>query len=143
MKKGTKQLVQVTIFSLVFSMSFVGYAISQSAGNSETMTINLPQGNAKAGKQAFQDLLCTSCHRVQGESSFPKPVTGYEGPILGAGKSQQNDSDLATSIINPSHKISPDIQERIRSSKSPMTDYSDAITVRQLVDIVAYLQSVK
>jgi hypothetical protein len=82
-------------------------------------------------------------HKVKGENDFPKPIAGYEGPILGTEQAKQSVSDLITSILLPSHKISKDLEERLRTTTSPMTDYSDAITIRQLVDVVAYIRSKK
>lgn len=42
----------------------------------------------------------------------------------------------------PSHKIDKEIQAQMEGELSPMGDYSDSMTVRQLVDLVAYIQSI-
>lgn len=143
MTEGMRVTLKCAFLSLLVILLQVGFATAQTAGDSEKVTILLPKGNAKAGKQAFQELLCTACHRVSGENAFPKPVAGYEGPILGSDQAKQSTSDLITSILLPSHKMSKDLEERLRTATSPMTDYSDALTVRQLVNLVAYIHSIK
>jgi mono/diheme cytochrome c family protein len=131
------------ILFLLCLMVLADYGSAQTNVETEKLVLSLPQGNAAAGRRAFQDLLCTSCHLVKGETGFAKPVPGYNAPTLGWKEAKQNASNVAMSILLPSHKISQDLQNRIKSSVSPMTDYSDAITVRQLMDLVAYLRSIK
>jgi hypothetical protein len=56
----------------------------------------------------------------------------------------RTDGYLVTSIINPSHKLASGLdKEEITTStgESRMPDYSDIMTVRQLIDLVAFLQS--
>jgi hypothetical protein len=56
----------------------------------------------------------------------------------------RTDGYLVTSIINPSHKLARGLdKEEITTSagESRMPDYSDIMTVRQLIDLVAFLQS--
>lgn len=118
-------------------------ASAQTAADTEKITLTLSKGNAMAGKKAFQNLACTACHLVKGENGFAKPFPGYEAPTLGWNEGKRSASDIAMSILLPSHKISEDLQNRIRSNVSPMTDYSDAISVRELTDLVAFLRSIK
>ena len=40
----------------------------------EVVTVTLPAGNAKAGRQAFEDLKCYLCHQRVGETRFAAPV---------------------------------------------------------------------
>jgi mono/diheme cytochrome c family protein len=116
---------------------------TQNPGNTEQLTLVVSKGNPSAGRKAFQDLLCISCHRVKGESGFQKPIAGYDAPSLGYHEKDRTASEVATSIILPSHNIAEEIKKRIKSDVSPMTDYSDAITIRQLTDLVAYLRSIQ
>ncbi|MCI0617576.1 hypothetical protein L0244_31770, partial [bacterium] len=51
----------------------------------------------------------------------------------------QSPGKLATSIISPSHEISKEVLKRATGGMSPMGDYSEAMTVRQLLDLLAYL----
>ena len=110
------------------------------------MTLVLPLGDAPNGRTAFLDLKCTACHRVEGETNFPAPISGSQGPDLDHSLAGRSPSDLATAVIVPSHSMSlrtgDELKQRLAGEVvSPMGDFSRAITVRQLVDLVAYLQS--
>jgi mono/diheme cytochrome c family protein len=105
----------------------------------------LPDGNMEAGKQAFLDLGCSSCHSVEGIE--PKAaVTGIANVKLGGEVTiVQSYGELVTSIINPSHKIAlgtdptqvaPDGQSLMERAA-----LNDRMTVRQLTDLVAFLQT--
>ena len=104
----------------------------------------LPDGDVELGEEAFLELKCNACHEVQG-LDLPPPVADPPVPVALEGKVdyQPADGRFVTSIINPSHKLTPgDPEELIKSgSESRMADYSDVMTVRQLVDLVAFLHS--
>ena len=105
------------------------------------------QGDVAAGRQAFLDHRCHQCHSIADER-LP-PLAGADRPILELGGPTtivRSYADLTTSIINPNHAIS----ERYRDQQlvlnteipleSPMPRPSlDTMTVRQLIDIVAFL----
>ena len=103
----------------------------------------LPRGNPDAGRQAFIDLRCTACHRVAGETDWPAPVSDAPGPDLGPDLAAQPLGQLATAIVAPSHamsiRTSPDARERVEGVLSPMGDFSEVMTVRQLASILAFL----
>ena len=79
------------------------------------------------------------------------PLAGADRPILELGGPTtmvRSYADLTTSIINPNHAISERYrdQELLRNTQipleSPMPRPSlDTMTVRQLIDIVAFLDS--
>ena len=104
----------------------------------ETVSLVLPKGDPQAGRAAFVALGCTSCHRVAGEEG--SPVSANPGPTLGHYQGQQQSSRLGMSIFAPSHEITGTVRNR-EDDLSPMPDFSDAMTVRQFLDIIAYLQS--
>ena len=83
-------------------------------------TMALPAGDPEPGRHAFLELGCASCHRVAWDETMPELV--------------------ATSIIAPSHFVSPRI-EPVEGRLSPMADFSETMTVRQLIDVVAYLRA--
>ena len=120
-------------------------ALQTSTSEYESVALTLSVGNARAGRQAFLDLKCTTCHRVAGEADFPAPFSDHLGPDLEHGRQHRSPSDLATAIVAPSHavstNISPDLKARLEGVLSPMGDFSQAMTVRQLSDLVAYLRS--
>jgi mono/diheme cytochrome c family protein len=92
---------------------------------------------------AFDDLSCTSCHRVVGDASRQHIVAANPGPDLGGGHATQTAEQLAASIVAPSHEIADDVKPRLEGSLSPMGDYSHVMTVRQLADLVAYIRSLE
>ena len=107
---------------------------------SDTVTLTLPRGDAKAGRAAFVEMSCTSCHSVASEKNFPTPVSANRGPTLGRYQGGQVPARLAMSIFAPSHEISATVRDR-EDGLSPMPDFSEAMTVRQFLDIIEYLRS--
>jgi sulfur-oxidizing protein SoxX len=109
----------------------------------------LPEGNIAAGKQMFSAMNCTDCHSVgdiswagPGENDYPEVKLGGDVTSL------KTYGELVTSVINPSHKISQknlltDQQLTTPAGMSKMSTrtYNEIMTVQQLVDIVAFLQS--
>jgi L-cysteine S-thiosulfotransferase len=51
--------------------------------------------------------------------------------------------ELVTSVIHPSHGLAPGFsREKIQTGAlSPMPEFNDMMTVRQMIDLVAFLQS--
>ncbi len=106
----------------------------------------LPQGKPDAGRIAFRKFGCFSCHTVSGEE-FPEPVAQPPVPIkFGALKKEEippvylTSAQLAESIINPSHRVSS-WTKNVKSGKgSRMGDFTEVMTVRELIDLVAFLQ---
>ena len=111
-------------------------------------TVVLPKGDVKAGRQAFQDLKCHACHRVSAEPTLAAPIAELRGPDLNALLQLQETSDIAAAIIAPSHSLSIRTSEAVKAQLSklggsPMGDFSRAMTVRQLADLLAYLRTVR
>jgi hypothetical protein len=116
--------------------------------DTNALTVVLPNGDAQAGRQAFLDLKCGVCHRVSGETTFPAPVSGTQGPDLDHTLGLRPVSELAAAIIVPSHSMSvrtsDEVKKRLESMLlSPMGDFSRVMTVRQLADLLAYLTSLQ
>jgi mono/diheme cytochrome c family protein len=110
-------------------------------------TIVLPTGEARAGRQAFQDLKCHVCHGVAGEPEFT-PIAELQGPLLNRTLQLQSAADIAAAIIAPSHSLSVRTSEAVkaqmwRQGMSPMGDFSRVLTVRQLADLLAYLRNLR
>jgi sulfur-oxidizing protein SoxX len=105
----------------------------------------LPEGDIARGKAAFVDLKCNLCHSVDGED-IPGIAPGA-GQVLG-GKVQRVKTygELVTAIIDPKHDIAPSYAEKLDEAKretaqSPMPPYNEAMTVKQMTDIVTFLHS--
>ena len=103
----------------------------------------LPEnGDPDRGRQAFVDLECHVCHSVNGVV-LPKPTgAGAVVPLGGAVTELRTDGYLVTALIHPSHRLAAMPTRDITvEGASRMPDYTDRMTVRQMTDIVAFLQS--
>ena len=119
-------------------------------GNVESLF--LPEGDASAGKVVFTELQCYSCHEVKG-AEYPAPTTITPTFVaLGATGKVHSRTYLVESIIAPSHEFATPIapsgqtagDENVMSGRrSRMTDFSDRLTVRQLMDLTAYLEELE
>lgn len=117
------------------------------AGCTQYSTFAFPveQGSIDAGRQDFIDLGCIACHTVAG---VQLPRLGAAPPLLELGGETSRVkaySELVTSIINPNHDIAERYAEARRrqglpAATSPMP-FIQTMTVRQLIDIVAFLDS--
>jgi hypothetical protein len=120
----------------------------ETGGDTPSVTVTLPAGDVKSGRQAFIDLKCTACHAVPSEPEFPPPVSANPGPPINARLAARDVSYLAAAIMTPSHEVSPNstdkvLRDHLVGALSPMGDFSHVMTVRQLVDLQAYLRSIK
>jgi mono/diheme cytochrome c family protein len=101
-----------------------------------------PDGNVAAGKAAFLEFGCNHCHEVSG-LDLPRPTPPPAVPVVLGGTVGRAPTDgyLVTSIIYPSYSLARvpvrDIPSR---GESRMPHYADRMTVRQLADLVAFLQ---
>src|SRR5574341_568731 len=130
-----------TVFSAALLVA--GLAACQASPKSAA-GFRLPNGDPARGEKAFVDLRCNACHRVAG-AELPPPVASPPVPVVLGGEVPhvRTDGDLVTAIIHPSQKIVPgfrpeDVQ---RGDLSRMPDYGEIMTVRQMIDLVAFLQS--
>ena len=102
-----------------------------------------PDGNPAQGKIEFVALGCNTCHRVSGVD-LPAPTVQPVVPVVLGGQVNTDPADgyLAASIIYPSYQLAAYPRHMIASGEqSRMPSYADRITVRQLTDVVAFLQS--
>ncbi len=104
----------------------------------------LPDGDPKAGREAFVKLECYKCHEVKSEH-FPRAPKGPDtaGPELTGMGGMHPVEYLAESILNPNAVIVMGPGYTGPDGLSIMPDYSEALTVRDLIDLVAYLKSLK
>lgn len=137
------RLSRVAIFAgLLFAMLGAGCTYYPTFG------FPVEEGSIEAGRQAFIDHRCHQCHSVAGVN-LPE-LAGASDPILEIGGETsylKAYSELVTSVINPDHRISEVYRERYERraiaplvSTMPMT-HIDTMTVRQLIDVVAFLDS--
>lgn len=106
--------------------------------------IYLPEGDAAKGEMHFVSLGCISCHSIV-DSDLPEPAQAGPVNVLLGSRTSGNISygQLVTSIVNPSHRLSPRYRKGDVSldGESLMISYNDVLTVTQLTDLVAFLQS--
>ena len=108
--------------------------------------LRLPVGDVERGKAAFLELKCNTCHTVA-KTEMPAPSKDYayvRVVVLGGEVRQvKTYGALVTSIINPSHSLAPGYPKELitKDNQSAMTNFNDTMTVRQLIDLVAFLQS--
>ena len=103
----------------------------------------LPDGDAQAGREAFLYMQCNQCHTIKGEE-LPA-IPGQEPPYVELGGTVtkvKTYGELVTSIINPSHKLAQGYEAVVVSEdgESNMYVYNDHMTVKELTDIVMFLQ---
>ncbi len=81
----------------------------------------------------FAKLECYKCHEVKGET-FPSTADKENvGPELSAMAPLHDVEYFAESIVNPRKAV----------EKGKMPSFNDSMTVQELVDLVAYLKSLK
>lgn len=103
-----------------------------------------PGGDPAAGLETFVNLGCTHCHRVEGRDDLPAPTIAPKVPVAlaRAGASRATDARLVTAIINPDHEISHGWKAGVTgpTGQSRMAHFHDVMTIRQLMDLVAFLR---
>jgi sulfur-oxidizing protein SoxX len=133
--------------ALIIAVS-AGAMLAAGCAYSPGLAFPIEQGNIAAGRQAFIDHQCNRCHSVAGVD-LPQ-IAGAPPPLLELGgetSMAKSYEELLTSIINPNHSISDKYREQQLlgadvpvDSPMPMPEV-DNMTVRQLIDIVAFLDS--
>lgn len=112
-------------------------------GRQSPVGFRLPDGGAEAGREAFVELRCNSCHDVHGVAI--EHLGGLTRVTLGGDTTRvRTYGELVTSIINPSHKIAPPNRgEGATAEGESLMTYAylnEVMTVQQLIDLVAFLQ---
>jgi mono/diheme cytochrome c family protein len=128
----------VSIFLAVIAVAVLAAGAAPPQQSYATLALVVPAGDGSAGRAVFAALSCTSCHQVAGDPGLRAPASANPGPTL-AKKPAQHPGVLASAIVSPSHQVSADVAARLDGALSPMGDYTEVLTVRQLVDLVAYL----
>jgi len=116
----------------------------------------LPQGDPKAGEEAFARMQCFSCHKVTGKTfAGEEDRTESIGPEFTPGYAKLAPGYLAESIIHfdrfishANFRISYMSLEAFKPTgtgdyptNSRMANYNEIMTVKEMIDIVAFLKS--
>ena len=106
----------------------------------------LPEGNPTRGAEVFEELACNACHVVTGIDQL-ETLTGEPEasiPLGGEVARIKTYGELVTAIINPSHRFAKGYApEEVATpeGESRMPIYNEMMTVSELTDLVAFLQS--
>jgi hypothetical protein len=104
----------------------------------------LPEGNIDAGRETFVRLDCVKCHSVAGEPYVAQtPGADVHVPLGGEIVHIQTYGQLVTAIVNPKHVVSSRYQGKLvdADGKSIMPEFNETMTVEELINLVAFLQS--
>jgi Cu/Ag efflux protein CusF len=98
----------------------------------------MPKGDPAKGKAVFEKFECYYCHQVRGEQ-FPDPTES--APELSQMGPMHPVEFFAEAILNPNAVVPKAYRES--DGKSPMTDFTEKMTVRELIDVSAYIASLR
>lgn len=99
----------------------------------------LPKGNPTKGRAVFVKYECFNCHEVRGEN-FSEPFE-ESAPELSQMGPEHPIEFFAESIINPNANVPKTYQKP--DGTSPMRDFTEQMTLRELIDVSAYIASLK
>lgn len=103
----------------------------------------LPPGDAMTGQTTFAALGCINCHKVDGVSFTANDAIQPDliVPLGGEQPRVKTYGQLVTAIIHPNAAILRDDDRYMdENGASLMPDYTQQMTVRQMTDIVTFLQ---
>src|SRR5688572_24636395 len=98
----------------------------------------MPNGDAAKGRAVFEKFECHYCHEVRGEN-FPSPTEN--APELSQMGGLHPVEFFAESIMNPNAVVPKEYRDS--DGKSPMTNLTEKMTVKELIDVSAYVASLK
>ncbi len=104
----------------------------------------LPDGDANQGREVFLYMQCNECHSIAGIELPAVPLADPPYVELGGRVATvKTYGGLVTSIINPSHRLAAGYAREVVSEddESNMYIYNRHMTVQELIDLVAFLQS--
>jgi sulfur-oxidizing protein SoxX len=129
---------------LLLAAALAALTLACTGGRKGSAGFYVPDGDPEKGRVVFVALHCSACHRVSGVD-LPVPVAEPSVPVELGGKVNRpkTDGELVAAIVAPSHRFAPGYRrEDVQSGGlSRMGDFSEAMTVRDLIDVVAFLQS--
>ena len=140
-KFGDNGLVLLWLTSVVLCGGCRDTGTPRDVATGEDRVIVLPSGDVANGKIAFVDLQCYSCHSIARPMDPTDPARTLPARVALGSLTEASPSRaaLANRILKPSHGLVT--TERRLDAPLPMVDYSYRMTIRQLADLVAYLQS--
>lgn len=103
----------------------------------------LPEGDVAQGQATYIEFGCHACHTHSDVPQLEGANAATAVTIGGQTARVRTYGELVTSVINPSHRVARRKSEKMadESGNSKMATFNDVMTVTQLVDLVAFLQS--
>jgi len=98
----------------------------------------MSKGDPANGRAVFEKFECHYCHEVRGEQ-FPSPTEN--APELSQMGPAHPVEFFAESVINPNAVVPKAYRDA--DDKSPMTNFAEKMTVQELIDVSAYVASLK
>lgn len=130
-----------TILPLAAFLLAVGCSPAAKSGKGFT----LPEGDIQAGKATYVAMQCNACHSLGGVEQIVGDDGKAEMSVALGGEVARiaTYGELVTSIINPSHRLARGyhVEAIATDGESKMRNYNDVLTVKQLCDLVSFLQS--
>ena len=133
-----KAVTRILVVSALFGL------VGCDTGPKSAVGFTLPDGDVELGKKIYVQFQCNACHDSE---TVPQLVNPEEAaisvPLGGETTRVRTYGELVTSIINPSHRVArrKSAQMADESGESKMVSYNDVMTITQLIDLVAYVQS--
>jgi hypothetical protein len=119
-------------------------AVACGTGRKGSAGFHVPDGDVAKGHTVFVSLRCYSCHSVPG-ADVPAPTAPAESVIAIGGQVPvpRTDGEIVAAIIDPSHRLTAGTGGAVAShgGLSRMGDFGESMTVRELVDLTAFVQS--
>ena len=135
-----KFLINLPNYLMVFVLLCGSLLISSC--NRQSRGFALPEGDIEKGKVTYKRLACSECHSIP-NIEWKGGKDNLKIPLGGEVTSLKTYGGLVTSVINPSHKV-PSFYDQKTSTEgglSKMKNYNEVMTVQELIDLVAFLQS--
>ena len=125
-----------------------GSALAQGHGRGSHGTpsgwrLHWPAGDPARGREAFLKFDCGSCHEVRGQRLPAPSARDTIGPELSMMGPLHPPEYFVEAVINPSATIEPKKGYAAADGSSKMPAFNDTMTVQELIDLVAYLRSLK
>jgi mono/diheme cytochrome c family protein len=132
-------------YILLVTAIFLSGVVACDSGPRSPVGFRLPEGDIERGKAAFLELQCYGCHRVAGVA-LPPPTEDLAKPVALGGEIFRGVTDgyLVTSIVHPSYRLARGYSRKqiaMGEGVSRMPNHGNSMTVHQMIDLVAFLQS--
>lgn len=121
---------------------FAVLALACGTGRKGSAGFHMPDGDPVKGRQVFVEHRCHSCHEVAGVA-LDRPVAQPPVPVKLGGQvyTPPTDGVLATAILHPSYRLAGPHEAVVSGRLSRMGDFTDTMTLREMIDLVAFLQT--